>query len=79
LLLTLIRGPSSHQDTPPNARAIAKSLGPRTLISSMMEMLPSSRQRRGDRRLREAREITAENESIISEEDRKVIGEKIES
>jgi len=45
----------------------------------MKKLLPSSQERRGDRNLREAREITAEYESIIGEEDRKVIEEKIAS
>ena len=78
-LLTLIRGPNSRQDTPPNARAISTSLpsGPRTLIGSLMEMLPSSQGKWRNRRLREARDLAVENESLLSEEDRTVVEEGI--
>jgi hypothetical protein len=51
--------------------------GSGTLLGSMTKMLPSSQARRGDLKLRTARELTAENESIIGEEDRRVIEERI--
>jgi len=42
-----------------------------------MEMLPSSQGKWRNRRLREARDLAVENESLLSEEDRTVVEEGI--
>ncbi|KAI9509443.1 hypothetical protein F5148DRAFT_1187393 [Russula earlei] len=50
---------------------------PGTLVGSVVKMLPSSQEQRGNRKLKEARKITEENESMISQEDRTTIEDKI--
>jgi len=53
------------------------SLSPGTILGSVTKMLPSSQAQRGDRKLQEAHDMTVQNEDIISEEDHRVIKEKI--
>jgi len=48
-----------------------------TLINSLLKQLPSQQEKRGDRKLELARALAIEFESLISEEDRRVIEDKI--
>jgi hypothetical protein len=63
----------SHQELLPNASAVITS----RLIDTVVKMLPSQQEKRGDKKLDKARAITQEFESVISQRDREVIGERI--
>jgi hypothetical protein len=44
-----------------------------TLIKSVLKQLPSAQERRGDQKLELARDLAIEFESLISEDDRRII------
>jgi len=62
-----------QQDLPPNASAVIAS----RLIDTIVEMLPSQREKRGDHKLDEARALAQEFESVILQRDRDIIEQKI--
>jgi len=62
-----------HQVLPPNASAVIAD----RLIDVLVKCLPSSQEKRGDRKLELARELAVENASVIGQDDRDVIKERI--
>jgi hypothetical protein len=58
----------NHRILPPNEA--------NTLLSAVMNQFPSSQERRGDTELDRARALTIEFESVIPENDRRVIEER---
>jgi len=64
---------SHNQDIPPNASAVIAN----KLLDSVAKQLPSSQEKRGDQKLDSARELAEEFESVITQEDRNIIEEKI--
>jgi hypothetical protein len=64
---------SGHHDVPPTLGTLIAS----TLLDSIVKQLPSSQLERGDRKLERARVIADEFESVISQNDRNLIDERI--
>ncbi|KAI9509440.1 hypothetical protein F5148DRAFT_753521 [Russula earlei] len=65
--------PTHHQVLQPNASAnIADKL-----LDALAKQLPSSKEKRGDRKLELARDLAVEYETVISQSDRDVINERI--
>ncbi|KAH9954062.1 hypothetical protein BC827DRAFT_80350 [Russula dissimulans] len=62
-----------HQVLPLNPSAVIAD----RLIDVLVKCLPSSQEKRGDRKLELARNLAAENASVISQDDRDVIKERI--
>jgi len=48
-----------------------------TLINSLLKQLPSVQEKRGDRKLELARDLAIEFGSLISDDDRRIIEERI--
>jgi hypothetical protein len=65
--------PSYHQDILPILGDFIES----KFLDSVVKLPPSSQLKRGDRKLERALEIVSEFESVISENDRKIIEERI--
>jgi hypothetical protein len=72
-LIVIMSRSHQDQDLLPSASAVITS----RLIDAMAKMLPSQQEKRGDRKLDKAREIVSEFESVISQQDRAVIEERI--
>ncbi len=64
---------SPNQDIPPNASAVIAN----KFFDSVAKQLPSSQEKRGDQKLDRAREMAEEFESVITQQDRNVIEERI--
>ena len=64
---------SVHQDIPPDEGAV---FGTR-LLHSILKQRPSSQLKLGDRELERAHEITQEFRSVIGQDDRNIIYERI--
>jgi len=47
------------------------------MIDSVVKMLPSEQEKRGDRKLQKAREIAEENKPVITQRDLDTIAERI--
>jgi len=62
-----------HQVLPLNPSAVIAD----RLIDVLIKCLPTSQEKRGDRKLELARELAVENASVISQDDRDVIKERI--
>ena len=63
----------TDRDLPPNAGAVITS----RLIDTVVKMLPSQQEKRGDRKLEAAREIAQEFGDVISQSDHQTIEERI--
>lgn len=63
----------TDRDLPPNAGAVITS----RLIDTVVKMLPSQQEKRGDRKLEEARDIAQEFGDVISQSDHQTIEERI--
>lgn len=66
------RNPQS-QSIPPSAGAVFAT----TFVNAVVKQLPSSQEKRGDEKLDKARDLTHEFESVIAENDRRTIEDKI--
>jgi len=64
---------SSHEDTSSTLGAPVTS----RLLDTMLRQLPSSQRKLGDQNLERAREIAVEFESVIRQNDRSIIDERI--
>lgn len=64
---------SGHYDIPPTLGTLIAS----TCLDSMVKQLPSSQLERGDRKLERARDLADEFESVVSQNDRNLIEERI--
>jgi len=64
---------STDRDLPPNAGAVITS----RLIDTVVKMLPSQQEKRGDQKLDKAREIAQEFGNVISPTDHQIIEERI--
>ena len=64
---------SGHHDIPPTLGTLIAS----TCLESVVKQLPSSQLERGDRKLERARELADEFESVISQNDRSLIDERV--
>ena len=64
---------SPNQDIPPNASAVIAN----KFLDSVAKQLPSSQEKRGDQKLDRARELAEEFESVITQQDRTIIEERI--
>lgn len=62
-----------HQDIPPTLGSLIAD----KFLTSVVKQLPSSQLKRGDQKLERASEIAHEYESVISESDQNIIGERI--
>jgi hypothetical protein len=63
----------NHQSVPPNAGAVIAT----TLLHAAKKQLPSSQEKRGDKKLNQARQIVNEFISVIAEIDRKIVEDRI--
>jgi hypothetical protein len=64
---------SPNQDIPPNASAVIAN----KFFDFVAKLSPSSREKRSDQKLDRAREIANEFESMITQQDRNIIEERI--
>jgi len=64
---------SGHYDIPPALGTLIAS----TCLDSIVKQLPSSQLERGDRKLERARDLADEFESVVSQNDRNLIEERI--
>jgi hypothetical protein len=64
---------SGHHDIPPTLGTLIAS----ACLDSVVKQLPSSQLERGDRKLERARDLADEFESVVSQNDRNLIEERI--
>ena len=63
----------NQQNISPNAGAVIAT----SLMNVMARQLPSAQEKRGDDKLERARALTAEFSSVIAEEDRNTIEDRV--
>jgi hypothetical protein len=63
----------NHQGIPPNAGAVFAN----TLVNAVARQIPSAHVRRGDSKLDRARQLVSDFISVIAENDRKTIEDRI--
>jgi hypothetical protein len=61
------------KNIPPNAQAVP----PTSFLNAVVKQLPSSQEKRGDDKLVRARKLTNEFQSVIAENDLRIIEDKI--